>query len=598
MAAKAPVNEKTDLITFTILSEGKEIDGSYQVQSITVKKGVNRISMAQLEIIDGSASEEDFTISDSNDFIPGNKIEIKAGYHFDNQTLFSGIILSQGLRVRPGKASVLVVECRDTAIKMTVGRKNKYYLKVKDSDIISTLIGTYSGLSATVEATTVTYKELVQYYVSDWDFMIARADVNGQVVLADNGKITVKKPDTSQAAVLSLQYGYTMLDFNADVDALTQYASVESTAWDMKKQTTQSAASQNPNLTTPGNLSSATLAKVIGLSKLALQSPVPLEKDSLQAWSNAQLIKSQMAKVKGTVSFQGNVNAVPGKLLALSGLGARFNGNAYISEVTHSISEGKWITEAGFGLSEEWYTETKANIESPQASGLLPAIGGLHQGTVKQIQKDPDGELRVLVNVPLIATSGDGIWARLSNFYATANAGQFFYPETGDEVVLGFFNEDPSFPVILGSLYSSAKKAPFTPDEKNSTKAIVTKSQLKITFDEENKVIEILTPGNNKVTLDDKNKALTLSDSHSNKITMDSSGITLNSASAINLKAKTDISIKAGGSLTLSATSDTKISGMNIKGEAKMQAVLKGSASAELSATGQVTVKGAMVMIN
>jgi phage protein D len=69
-----------------------------------------------------------------------------------------------------------------------------------------------------VEATAVLHKELVQYDVSDWDFLLARAEVNELVVLAEAGKLTVKTPATVAAAQLSVAYGVDLIDFDADLD--------------------------------------------------------------------------------------------------------------------------------------------------------------------------------------------------------------------------------------------------------------------------------------------------------------------------------------------------------------------------------------------
>ncbi|WP_459613983.1 phage baseplate assembly protein V [Dickeya oryzae] len=60
----------------------------------------------------------------------------------------------------------------------------------------------------------------------------------------------------------------------------------------------------------------------------------------------------------------------------------------------------------------------------------------------------------------------DGLWARLASYYASSGIGAQFMPEVGDEVILGYFNNNPSDPVILGSLYSSKNPPPVTPEAK------------------------------------------------------------------------------------------------------------------------------------
>ena len=152
--ASPPEVSKTDLVTFTILVDGSPINDVYQVTQIQVIKDVNKIPSAKIVLIDGSAEEETFEISESADFLPGKEVEIKAGYHSTEKTIFKGLIVRHGVQVKTDKSSFLVVHCSDKAAKMTVGRKNAYYLKKKDSDIIGTLIGN-SGLSKDVEATKI-----------------------------------------------------------------------------------------------------------------------------------------------------------------------------------------------------------------------------------------------------------------------------------------------------------------------------------------------------------------------------------------------------------------------------------------------------------
>ena len=47
---------------------------------------------------------------------------------------------------------------------------------------------------------TVTHRELAQHFCSDWDFMLARAEANGQLVIATDGSLAVKAPGTPAAS--------------------------------------------------------------------------------------------------------------------------------------------------------------------------------------------------------------------------------------------------------------------------------------------------------------------------------------------------------------------------------------------------------------
>jgi len=344
-------------------------------------------------------------------------------------------------------------------------------LKKKDSDVIGTLIGN-AGLDKDIEATTTEHPELVQYYATDWDFMLNRAEVDGLIVLVDDGKVTVQKPAVSTSPALVITYGDEIQEIHAEMDARPQLPSVTGTAWDFATQKPVTGASEEPIVNTQGNLDGKTSAKVLGVSGFDLQTPAPVPAAMLKTWANAQLLKSRLARIRGEVTFQGNAIPKPGTTIKLAGLGARFNGDAFISGVFHHMERGEWTTQVSFGLSPQWFTEEQFDIEAPLTSGLLPGIQGLQIGKVKKIHEDPDGENRIQVDVPMITPSGDGVWTRLATFYATNQAGAFFMPEVDDEVILGFLNEDPRYPIILGSVYSSKRKAPYTPDNKNTTKAI------------------------------------------------------------------------------------------------------------------------------
>lgn len=597
MAAPSPVTENSNIVSFEVKADGNPVPGTFSVLKVEVTKQINRISVAEITLSDGSPSTATWPVSDSATFVPGASVEILAGYAQTNTSIFKGIVVKQSLRIEEGEGPILVVVCKDKAVKMTIGRNNAYYAKKKDSAIMSALIGNHNGLSADVKATTPELSELIQYDVTDWDFLLTRATVNGMLVTTDAGKVAVQPPDNEPSAVLTLTFGKDVLQFQGDLNAETQLDSVTASAWD---QSTQKLVSEDASNTVagPGNITSKKLAEVASPSKFGLQSPGNIASDSLTAWSKAKMTLSSYSKVRGQVTFQGSSLINPGKFVTLAGLGERFNGDVFVSGIVHTLEGGDWMTEAELGASESFFAEA-VDVTRQPASAWMPGVRGLQIGVVKQIDKDPDSEFRVLVTLPLIDSGTDGIWARLSTYYASNGVGAFFYPEVGDEVILGFMNEDPNFPVIIGSVYSSKNKAPLTPEKKNETKAFWTKEKLKITFDEKDKVITIETPGGNEVVISDKDKGITLKDQNSNKIVLSSSGIEINTPKTLTLKAsqKVEITAATGGSFKASG-GDIELKGMNFKASGDMEASLKGSMSAKVDGGMMCEVKGTMVKIN
>lgn len=595
--AKSPNLGADGVLRVSVTSNGDVIADTTHIVSVHIDRAVNTIPSAKIIIADGEVSTQLFPISDSADFAPGAKIAISAGYGDSEQVIFQGIVIKHAVKITGENYSRLVIECRDAAVKMTIGRKNANYVDKKDSDIITTLIGAH-GLTANVEATTVQYKELVQYYCSDWDFMLSRAEVNGQLVIATDGTVAVESPKTSASAVLAITYGDDLMEFHAEMDARSQFAAAQAVSWDPKTQAVILGTEAKPTtLNNQGNLTSATLAKVIGLSTLNLQTAATQTKDALGKWAAAQQVKSGLARIRGRMKFQGSALAKVGGLITLKGVGARYSGDVFVSAIHHELIDGNWVTEAEFGVSPAWFVE-RTDVVAPPAAGFLPGVEGLQIGVVMKLDGDPEGEQRIQVSTPVMRPTTDGVWARLTKFYASDSFGAFFIPEIGDEVVLGYLNNDPSHPIILGSLYSSKRKPPYELTAQNNLKAIVTRCKSKIEFNEEDKVITITTPGNNKLIFSDKDKSILMQDQNNNKLELNSSGITMDSPKNISITAKGTITLDAIGTVSITSKADVKSAGLNVNCEGQVGFVGKGAATAELSAAGQTTVKGAIVMIN
>lgn len=581
-------------ITLTIKANGSDIPGTYQVTQVHIETHVNRIPVCEVTLVDGSAAQEAFPVSESSTFVPGQSLEIEAGYDGDTSIVFSGIILEQNLHVSTDDSPTLVVVAKDKAVKMTVGRKNNLWLKEKDNAIIESLISN-NGLSASVSSTENELPQVVQFYATDWDFMMARAEVNGMVVLVDAGKVTVQSPTDSAGDAGTVSYGDDIYHFDAEVNAQWQYPSVESASWSIADQSVQTSSATPSNYGT-GNLSTSTLADVLGIDKYQLQTGGFVDSGDLSTWAQGVALKSEFAKVRGRVTFQGQKGPKPGMQLTLAGLGERFDGKVYISGVTQEIENGLWTTTCELGLDHEMFA-SREKLEAPVASGLLPGVQGLQVGKVKKINDDPDGNFRVQVSLPLLQSSETEVWARLATFYASNGFGAFFYPEVDDEVVVGFFNDDPRYPVILGSMYSSSLPAPETPEEQNNLKEILTREKMKVSFDEEKKVITIATPGENQMIFSDEEKSITLQDQNGNKIVMNEEGIEINSPKQVTISGTEKVSA-SGAQVTLTGDEQFSASAPEASVSGDMSISLSGGAEGSLSADGELSIKGAMVMIN
>lgn len=590
--ANSPSIYKDRVLAWNTYCNGTKLDSSYELISASIRMELNRIGKATLKFNAGNMDRQKFEETDSDFFKPGNTIRFDAGSLNSQDTLFEGIIIQTGIRVGRGFRSQMVVECRDNAYPATQGRKNRIFEKKKDDEIIKEVLSEYGTVK--VDDTTYQHPEMVQYYATDWDFALSRADACGLFALTRGSDISFFKPEVDASPVLTVTYGVDLISFDGGLSGVDQYTKYEGVSWNPAEQNTVKVAASAPALNKQGDLQPGAIAAA---DSLLIQTDAPAEEGALKEWVDSLALKAGLARYQGKMKFYGAPEAVPGCLIELKGLGKRFNGNVFVGSVGHIIEKNEWVTEIGIGINPSSVTD-EPDIVAPSASGFLPGLEGLHTGVVKQLQDDPSDGYRIQVELPWMDGTKKELWARFSTMYATGSSGCFFLPETGDEVLVGFINHNPSCPVVLGSIYGGMHQPPFEYEAENNTKAIVSRSELTIEFDEEKKIMTLHTPAENSIEISDDGKSIKLSDQNKNEIVMDESGILLSSAKDIKLQAKGNISLDATAKVEITAKSDVAIDGANVKATAKIGFSAKGNATAELSASGQTTVKGAMVMIN
>lgn len=587
------------ILSFEIFIGGSKIKDDVEIIEISTQMEVNRIASATVILADGGAiglTNAPFKNSEGNDFIPGNEIEIKLGFESKNTSVFKGIILSQRLSIKNGQ-SQLEINCRDKAIQMTKGRFNAIFEEKKDSDAISSIAGNYR-IQTKVDATNLQLPVLMQYNCSDWDFIVIRAEMNNMMVVTDKNNLSIKKY-SGQSAEFEINASQFVIDIDLSLDSENIAGKYKTTGWD---NTTQKVNSETVTLSdsiNQGNISANKLSDVAFKGDSNFYSSAFILKDELKSWGESLANKAVLSKIRGTIKVPGTANIIAGDLVTISGFTNRFNGDAFVSAVYHSVEEGTWLTTLQIGKSPEWHAALP-DVQDINASGLIPAVNGTQIATVKKIIEDPDNNYRVLVELPSFTGTDEGIslWARLAFPYASGDAGFFFFPEINDEVLVTFMNNDPRFPVITGALYNQKNKPKEVTDEKNQFKSIYSKSGIYIKFDDEDKILTIETPEKNSFTLDDKNKTISIVDMNKNKLIMDEGGIELKSANDISLTADGKINIKGTDVVNIESTADLTMKGMNVQAEAKTGFTAKGNATAEVSGSAQTTIKGGMVMIN
>ena len=179
--------------------------------------------------------------------------------------------------------------------------------------------------------------------------------------------------------------------------------------------------------------------------------------------------------------------------------------------------------------------------------------GGLVRAIVVD-NEDPDKLGRVRLSFPSLGDQGKALkseWCRVVRPLAFGETGDWYLPEVGAEVMVGFEGGDVGFPVVLGCVLGEEAKPVAATDR---IRAVKTRSGHTLVFDDTQGKESILLrdKSSNELLLSSEKKTIHLKDSHGNKIEMSDKGLFLESKSG----AKIDIE---GGTIKILAASKVEI---------------------------------------
>lgn len=594
--ARPNTSENLELVNIKIfLNDGSEaIDQTYQLSQISIYKQLYKINKAEIKFIDGEVATGEFPIMDSNEFVPGTPIRIELGYGTgnENEIGFDGIISQVEIQTDSEKQPMFVIKCVDKSFNMTINSQYIIYENKKDSDVFGDILDRHEGVSSgEVEATTYEYPSIVQFGKNDWDFLIKRAKNIGKVVFVEGGKVSIKKPDT-QTTSIQVTFGTDIIRQKLSFSATSIVEDVEASSWNATDQELRIEHAEEIAFPLPGNeqVDFATVSGKFTTTPQIKRSHADLDTNVIKDLASGQLLQHHLHIIHGYILIPGTNEPKVDSAVEILRAGNFFSGKGYITGVEHLVIEGNWTTRLWIGLKKDPLSSVLRKQEDEGFSAL-------QIGKVKQIHGDPAGNTRILVNIPGLVLDGEGIWARVLQRYATNEAGSMFFPEIGDEVLLGFLSHDPQSPIVLGSLYSQTKVSPFELEEENMQKAFVSREKLTLSFDEENKAISLTTPASNFILLSDEEGRLLLQDQNGNKMEFSDKGLLLESSSDISIKATGDIQLETNGNISLKATGDLSAEGMNVAIKANMKVENKANII-ETKATAQLVLKGGLIQIN
>ncbi len=142
----------------------------------------------------------------------------------------------------------------------------------------------------------------------------------------------------------------------------------------------------------------------------------------------------------------------------------------YLTDVQHLIrlaaqhrsdeSAGEMVYRNRFRCMAEStpYRPSRRTVK-PKVAGVVPAMV-VSDPSITEDEVCVDAYGRVKVVFPWQGDHSPSCWIRVSQIWAGKRWGAFFWPRTGQEVLVAFEHGDPDRPVIVGSVYNSENMPP------------------------------------------------------------------------------------------------------------------------------------------
>jgi uncharacterized protein involved in type VI secretion and phage assembly len=428
-----------------------------------------------------------FELFDEDRFKFGSRIEIAFRADGDPVVVTSGEVTA--LAVAPGASGrhELVITGLDLTHRLARGAKSRTFTNMTDGDIARRVSGEY-GLEPDIDATSEVREHTMQHSETDYAFLRRLASRIGFDFWITEQKFHFKQKPSGRGEPPTLVWGQNLREFDVRFTSADACDEVVVTAWDPvdKRAITGRADTPDHGTDAPAAEEMANAARQgFGrVTRTAGQFPAASQAEA-DAQAQALLLKASGGLVVLHGEAAGNPLLGAGNEVKLDRVGRRLAGKYRLTSVEHRYgNETPYVTRFVCGGKD--------------ADGLVDLLGGSTGGASSQENRawgslvvglvtnndDRDGQGRVKVKFPTLSDD-ESTWARVAAPGAGAERGMQWLPEVGDEVLVGFENDDKARPLVLGGLWGRTDKPPeasSTQDGKVNQRILATRKNHRLVF--------------------------------------------------------------------------------------------------------------------
>ena len=378
------------------------------------------------------------------------------------ERLFNGEVTALEIdRDRTG--SFTVVRAYSKAHRLQRGRKVVAFRNMTTAAIVRKVAAGAGLAVGTIDVKSITYKQLSQANVSDWDFLqFLAGECGAQVRVDDKGLLQFVKPKKASGAPapstsavrnpLVLEYGRNLISLSASLSVADGASEVEVRGWDVANK--KPLKSPKPSLVSETVLPGLApeFAARFGKSKLTVtDTPYrTLAETNAVADAVADHVSSGFAELE--VLAEGNPLLRAGKPVALGNVGKAFSGKYTATAVQHVLEpHGGYRTRVWVSTSPD---RSVTGLTGAGAPSRGPRMPGLAIGVVTDVRDTAGGERgAVRLKFPWLDDTYVSDWTRTVQWGGKGGGG-VVSPEVNDEVLVGFEQGLLDSPYVIGGLYN------------------------------------------------------------------------------------------------------------------------------------------------
>ena len=166
--------------------------------------------------------------------------------------------------------------------------------------------------------------------------------------------------------------------------------------------------------------------------------------------ANATLNQLANAYLAAEGECEGNPLIKAGTTIKIRGVGKKYSGTYRVAKAVHMLTTGGYVTQFSNSAGEHTLLGQAGGATGPRR------VDSIIVGIVTN-NNDPDKLGRVKVQLPSVSAL-ETFWAPVLVPSSGNDRGLMMLPVPNEQVIVAFENGDPSYPVVLGSMFNGRDK--------------------------------------------------------------------------------------------------------------------------------------------